>query len=351
MDYLSTLKTIVELHNAAKQLKLNIKQAPAIANDADAIGKRRFRRWVRSSTTKAQIDALAPAAQPVVQPVVTKATQPQAQQPRRTTQQPQPQPDRTNVWQWIAIIAIVLALIGMAILYVRSVNIKTAPQVEAELVNRVAELEAALSATPTTFSVPTTTPTATVTLTSTSTLTPTATLTLTTMPTAAATNLDAIHTMAGTPPFETVKAKDEKNRDVTILKGFDLKEWGGTTDPLCTRTELDAVELREEVGSADEPCVIILEWSLKDKDTTITSGFFAFHPREWIRFTFDQSHGDTRFVGTMWYIPKNWNAHMLAADLSGDWQIKNPTLTAYVGLSPTDPWVMGLWEAAEAIDQ
>lgn len=149
-------------------------------------------------------------------------------------------------------------------------------------------------------------------------------------------------------PPETVTAQDEKGRSVTLVKGFDLNEWGGTTDPACSRTELDAVELREEVGSADEPCVIVLEWSLKNADQTITSGFYSFLPREWIRLNYEQTHDRVRFVGTMWYVPQGWNAHMLSADLAGDWQVKNPGLVSYVGLSPTDPWVSGLWQAAEA---
>ncbi len=156
------------------------------------------------------------------------------------------------------------------------------------------------------------------------------------------------HVAAQAPqPPETVQAQDEKGRNVVLVKGFDLKEWGGTTDPQCKRTELDAVELREEVGSANEPCVIVLEWSLKNGDQTITSGFYSFLPREWLRLNFAQSHDRVRFVGTMWYIPQGWNAHMLAADLAGDWQVKNPGLKTIVGLSPTDPWVLSQWSDAE----
>ncbi len=162
----------------------------------------------------------------------------------------------------------------------------------------------------------------------------------------AATNHQTVK--AGTPPFSTAHTVNEDGRFVTTLSGFDLNEWGGTNDPGCTRKELDEVALNEEVGSADENCVIILEWSLKTKDDTIVSGFYALHPREWFRLTWDQANGETHFVGTLHYVPFGWNGHMLAADMAGDWQVKNPGLVTYVGLSPTDPWVQQLWQTAES---
>lgn len=151
-----------------------------------------------------------------------------------------------------------------------------------------------------------------------------------------------------TPPFPIKIVKEDRGKEVTILAGFDINEFGGN-DAKCTRTELDAVALHEEVGSADEPCKIIVEWSLKDKDATITSGFYAVEPGEWFRFDqpYEAANGPVRFVGTIWYLPVGWNSHMLAANMGADWKVKNPDLIAYVGLSPTDDWVEGLWKAAE----
>lgn len=165
----------------------------------------------------------------------------------------------------------------------------------------------------------------------------------------AASVLPAFASPAPPPPFPTTVVKEDRGREVTILSGFDLTEYGGD-DSQCTRTELDAVALHEEVGSADEPCKIIVEWSLKNADETIVSGFFAMEPEVWFRFleAYEATNGPVRFVGTIWYLPKGWNAHMLAANMAADWQVKNPDLVTYVGLSPTDPWVQGLWKAAEA---
>ncbi len=161
--------------------------------------------------------------------------------------------------------------------------------------------------------------------------------------------LPAFAAPAPPPPFPTKVVKEDRGREITILSGFDLAEYGGD-DSRCTRTELDAVVLREEVGSADEACKVIVEWSLKNGDETIASGFFAMEPRIWFRFVeaYEATNGPVRFVGTIWYLPKGWNAHMLAANMAADWQVKNPDLITYVGLSPTDPWVQGLWKAAEA---
>ncbi len=55
-----------------------------------------------------------------------------------------------------------------------------------------------------------------------------------------------------------------------------------------------------------------------------------------------------RIVGTLWYLPKGWNAHMFAADLAGDRDLRDGT-TSIVGLSPTDPWVVNLANALAGI--
>lgn len=161
--------------------------------------------------------------------------------------------------------------------------------------------------------------------------------------------MDNVARLLADMPYDLVKQVNEDGRTVTTLKGFDLNEWGGTNDPGCTRTELDEVMLNEEVGSADENCVIIAEWSLKTDDGTHMSGFFATHPREWFRLSYAMANGETRFVGTLHYVPFGWNGHMLAADMAGDWQIKNPGELTIVGLSPTDAYVQQVWAAAEAV--
>jgi hypothetical protein len=150
-------------------------------------------------------------------------------------------------------------------------------------------------------------------------------------------------------PYQTKVVKDDKGRSVTVLSGFDIKEFGGTMDPGCKRKELDFVELREEVGSESEKCAIVLEWSLKNGDTTIASGVYSLLPGEWIRFPFAQTSGYTRFVGTLHYQPYAYNAHMYSADVIGDWQEKNPGLFNVGGLSPTDEYIQGLFKQSEAV--
>lgn len=169
---------------------------------------------------------------------------------------------------------------------------------------------------------------------------PAATVPPTTVP-PTATNVPP--TAAGTFPYVVEPAKDDKNRTVTILKGFDLKEFGGNDSDCLTKAET-ALALREEVGSPTEQCKIVVEWSLKSGADTVVSGVYALHPLEWFRLKSNVS-GTIRYVGTMWYLPKGWNSHMFAADIAGDWSIKNPGLTTYVGLSPTNPWVEKVLDA------
>lgn len=75
------------------------------------------------------------------------------------------QKDNTNFWQWVAIVAIittVVLLAGIGALYVRSISVRTQPQLEAEMTTRIAMLEAKATnaaAEPAPTSTPTATPT------------------------------------------------------------------------------------------------------------------------------------------------------------------------------------------------
>ena len=155
-------------------------------------------------------------------------------------------------------------------------------------------------------------------------------------------------TQQAQPPYPLVQDQDEKGRTVTRLQGFDPKEFGGDDSGCTLKDNPDVARLNEEVGSTEEACKSIVEWSLKNGDETIASGFYAMQPKEWFRLTYDQANGKVRFVGSFWRVPQGWNAHMLSMDYAGDWQIKNPGLLTVVGLSPTDPWVLGLWQTAES---
>jgi hypothetical protein len=152
-----------------------------------------------------------------------------------------------------------------------------------------------------------------------------------------------------------IEEGEDEARQQWALEGFDPAEFGGN-DSDCTNTELDAIRWIDEISAPDEDCLTIFEWSLKDGDSTIASGMYALEPEEedqdqaaeWIRFSFEQSTGQVRFVGTLWRLPKGWNGHQLAVDLTADWQQKNLEEWNVVGLSPTDDYIMGLWAAAEA---
>ena len=149
----------------------------------------------------------------------------------------------------------------------------------------------------------------------------------------------------GNPPFQTVTQQDENGRSVTTLAGFDLNEFGGN-DSGCTRTELDSIHIGEVVGSQSEKCLSVIEWSLKVGDETILAGTYALHPGEWfyIPLAVSGENDSPRIVGTLWYLPKGWNSHMYAADIAADRDIRDGT-HSYVGLSPTDPWVVGIAES------
>lgn len=177
--------------------------------------------------------------------------------------------------------------------------------------------------------------------------TPTQTAAPTEAQSGSAVTLDSIVENGKKPPFETTVQKDDRGHDVTTIKGFDLTDTGGD-DTGCTRTELDAVALREEIGSPAENCKIVVEWSLKYQATTIVSGIYAMKPGEWFRIEGNVS-GEDRFVGTLWYLPSGWASHMYAANIAAEWQPKNPGLVTIVGLSPTDPWVVGLAKLLAAL--
>ena len=164
-------------------------------------------------------------------------------------------------------------------------------------------------------------------------------------------------------PYEVklVEAEIEQGETVArqqwALSGFDPSEFGGNDDD-CTNTELDNVKWADEISSPSEDCRTIFEWSLKNGDQTLASGMFALEPEEenvdqageWIRFNFDQVNGRVYFTGSMWRLPKGWNAHQLAVDFAADWQEKNEGIWSVVGLSPTDPWIQAMWQAAEVAD-
>lgn len=146
---------------------------------------------------------------------------------------------------------------------------------------------------------------------------------------------------AGNPP-KTIVQQDENGRNVTTLQGFDLQEFGGN-DSGCGRTELDSIHIGEVVGSQSEKCLSVIEWSLKVGDQTILAGTYALRPGEWfyIPLAVSGQNDSPRTVGTLWYLPKGWNAHMFAADIAADRDARDGT-TSFVGLSPTDPWVVGV---------
>lgn len=152
--------------------------------------------------------------------------------------------------------------------------------------------------------------------------------------------------IAGPFPFSPVQAQDENGRRVLLInKGFDLKEFGGN-DSKCTRTQLDSIHIGEVVSSQNEGCLTVIEWSLKSDATTVIAGTYALRPGEWfyIPLAVAGINDRVRIVGTLWYLPKDWNAHMYAADLAGDRDLRDKT-ASYVGLSPTDDYVVKLANA------
>jgi hypothetical protein len=130
----------------------------------------------------------------------------------------------------------------------------------------------------------------------------------------------------------------------TFMRGFDIKEFGGN-DAACSRTELEGIQAPEVVGSPNEDCKIVVEWSLKHGDRTIYTGVFPLEPGKWFYMPLGVAgvNDDVRIVGTAWYLPKGWNAHQFAADLAKDRDARDKT-TSIIGLSPTDPYVLWLAE-------
>ncbi len=138
-------------------------------------------------------------------------------------------------------------------------------------------------------------------------------------------------------PYET-KVYEGK----TLLAGFDPLEYGGD-DSNCTRSELMLTQWGEVASSQAEACKVVLEWSVKVGAQTIFAGVYALEPGEWF-YTPKRVAGDfsdPRFVGTLHYLPRGWNAHQYAVNIATARDTRDTTLSV-VGLSPTDEWVVSL---------
>lgn len=143
----------------------------------------------------------------------------------------------------------------------------------------------------------------------------------------------------------TVKQTDDKGNQVTTLQGFDLAEYGGN-DSRCERTETETIHLGEVVSSAIETCKVVVEWSLKLGDQTLVAGVYSVTPGEWfyVPLAVAGVNDSLRVVGTIWYLPKNWNGHMFSANLAAARDARDGTVSI-VGLSPTDDMVMSVIDA------
>ncbi|MEI8232858.1 MAG: hypothetical protein WCG44_03885 [bacterium] len=145
-------------------------------------------------------------------------------------------------------------------------------------------------------------------------------------------------------PIEESITVQKKGESVTVkvLKGFNPNEYGGN-DSSCTFTgsEPEMVHIGEVVGSPNESCLQVIEWSLKDGDQTIVAGTYALAPHEWFYIPLAVSgvNDQVRVVGTLYRMPKGWNAHMMAVYYAIDRDSRDGT-HSYIGLSPTDPWVL-----------
>ncbi len=141
-------------------------------------------------------------------------------------------------------------------------------------------------------------------------------------------------------PYET---KPYQNK--ILLKGFDPAEFGGddANCPLKNDQQPDSIHIGEVVGSEGETCKLVVEWSLKTGSTTIVSGVYANEPGEWyyVPLAVEGVDSPMRFVGTIWRIPRNWNAHQFAVDIAKARDDRDGT-TSIVGLSMTDEWVVKL---------
>lgn len=139
----------------------------------------------------------------------------------------------------------------------------------------------------------------------------------------------------------------------TLLAGFDPAEFGGD-DSNCTRSELMLTQWGEVASSQEEQCKVVLEWSVKIGAKTIFAGVYSLEPNkeggsEWF-YTPKRAEGDLsdpRFVGTLHYLPRGWNAHQYAVNIATARDTRDGTLSV-VGLSPTDPWVLNLAKTAIA---
>lgn len=151
-------------------------------------------------------------------------------------------------------------------------------------------------------------------------------------------DLENVLKMAKKLPFETIQQVTDKGA-VTTLKGFDLTEFGGL-DNKCKRNQTEVIHLGEVVSSETESCRIVVEWSLKYGTTTVLAGTYAVEPGEWfyVPLAVGGENDSPRIVGTIWYLPRNWNSHLYAAYLAIARDARDGTLS-YVGLSPTDPFV------------
>lgn len=194
---------------------------------------------------------------------------------------------------------------------------------------------------------PTATPANTPTPSDTPTKAPTATKTPAPTVTATPTAITGtVEQLVANPPFETENALDDRGRTVTVIKGFDVNEYGGS-DADCKREgEPEMIHIGEVVGSETEPCLSVIEWSLKVGEETILAGTYALRPGEWFYIPLAVSglNDSPRIVGTLYIMPRGWNAHMMAANYASDRDLRDGT-TSYVGLSPTDPWVQAIADA------
>lgn len=145
-------------------------------------------------------------------------------------------------------------------------------------------------------------------------------------------------------PIEESITIQKKGESVTVkvLKGFDPNEYGGD-DSGCTYSgsEPERIHIGEVVGSPNEACLQVIEWSLKNGDSTIVAGTYALAPHEWfyIPMAVAGVNDEVRVVGTLYRMPKDWNAHMMAVYYGIDRDARDGT-HSYIGLSPTDPWVL-----------
>ena len=152
-----------------------------------------------------------------------------------------------------------------------------------------------------------------------------------------------VSAQAAVPIEESITVeKNGESVTVKVLKGFDPNEYGGD-DSGCTYSgsEPEKIHIGEVVGSPNEACLQVIEWSLKNGDSTIVAGTYVLAPHEWfyIPMAVAGVNDEVRVVGTLYRMPKGWNAHMMAVYYAIDRDARDGT-HSYIGLSPTDPWVL-----------